>query len=263
VTRTFIPLLLALAAFAAEPQPLFHAHAHNDYLHARPLRDALDHGFCSVEADVWLVDGRLLVAHDRAQVKPERTLEALYLDPLRERVARNGGRVHRGGPSLTLLIDFKSDATNTYRALRELLPRYAAMLTRFHADRTETNAVTVVLSGNRPRGWLAVETNRLAACDGRLADLDTPASPHFMPLVSDNWRLHFQWCGTGPFPEGERRRLAELARQTHAQGKQLRLWATPDLPAVWSELLAAGVDWINTDDLTGLQEFSTKRGNKP
>src|SRR5712672_4165891 len=68
----------------ANPKPLVRAHAHNDYEHQRPLFDALEHGFCSVEADIYLVDGKLLVAHDRSKVKPERTLEALYLDPLRE-----------------------------------------------------------------------------------------------------------------------------------------------------------------------------------
>ena len=40
----------------------------------------------------------------------------------------------------------------------------------------------------------------------------------------------------------------------------MRFWATPDLPgaardAVWSELLAAEVDHVNTDDLAGLREF--------
>src|SRR2546429_8940516 len=87
------------------PPPLARAHAHNDYEHARPLLDALERGFCSIEADVWLVDGRLLVAHDRNAVKAERTLQALYLDPLRERVRRNGGRVYRDGPEVTLLVD--------------------------------------------------------------------------------------------------------------------------------------------------------------
>ena len=35
-------------------KPLGQAHAHNDYYHKRPLLDALSHGFCSVEADVFL-----------------------------------------------------------------------------------------------------------------------------------------------------------------------------------------------------------------
>src|SRR2546428_201080 len=86
---------------AAPPAPLVHAHAHNDYEHKRPLLDALDHGFCSVEADIFLVDGKLLVAHELGQTKPERTLQALYLDPLRERVKANGGRVLKDGAEVT------------------------------------------------------------------------------------------------------------------------------------------------------------------
>jgi hypothetical protein len=65
---------LVLVLHAAEPKPLVRAHAHNDYEHARPLFDALDRGFCSVEADVYLIDGELLVAHDRKDVKAGRTL---------------------------------------------------------------------------------------------------------------------------------------------------------------------------------------------
>src|SRR6266513_381993 len=78
------------AAFAS-PAPLLHAHAHNDYEHSRPLFDALDHGFCSVEADIYLVDGQLLVAHDREKVSATRSLQALYLEPLRQRVQQNHG----------------------------------------------------------------------------------------------------------------------------------------------------------------------------
>ena len=44
------------ATSPSSPTPLPRAHAHNDYEHPRPLLDALSHGFCSVEADVHLVD---------------------------------------------------------------------------------------------------------------------------------------------------------------------------------------------------------------
>src|SRR5262245_45294116 len=70
--------------------PLPQAHAHNDYEHKRPLLDALDNGFCSVEADIFLVNGELLVGHTSKDLRPERTLEKLYLDPLRQRVKANG-----------------------------------------------------------------------------------------------------------------------------------------------------------------------------
>ena len=39
--------------------PLANAHAHNDYEHERPLLDALDQGFTSIEADVFLVEGQV------------------------------------------------------------------------------------------------------------------------------------------------------------------------------------------------------------
>src|ERR1700722_3090172 len=99
---------------AGEPTPLTRAHAHNDYEHKRPLFDALDQGLCSVEADIFLVDGQLLVGHTRRSLKPERTLESLYLVPLKERVDKNGGRVYPGGPEFTLLIDIKTNGAQTY-----------------------------------------------------------------------------------------------------------------------------------------------------
>src|SRR5438128_3828966 len=106
------------SAASPNPIPLLHAHAHNDYEHARPLFEALDHGFCSVEADIYLVDGQLLVAHDREKVSPDRTLQTLYLEPLRARARRNAGRIFPNGPDVTLLIDVKADGEATYAALR-------------------------------------------------------------------------------------------------------------------------------------------------
>src|SRR2546430_8556980 len=124
------PFLLAFAfTCQGAPLPLRHAHAHNDYEHARPLFDALEQGFCSVEADIYLVNGQLLVAHDRDKVSPARTLEALYLDPLRERVKKNGGKVFPNGPDVTLLVDVKSDAEETYAVLRKVLESYTGILT--------------------------------------------------------------------------------------------------------------------------------------
>ena len=50
-------------------KPLGQAHAHNDYYHKRPLVDALSHGFCSVEADVFLKNGKLLVGHFQFELR--------------------------------------------------------------------------------------------------------------------------------------------------------------------------------------------------
>ena len=254
-----------VAIAAPNPTPLSRAHSHNDYEHGRPLLDALDHGFCSVEADLWLVDGRLLVAHDRDAAKPERTLEALYLDPLRDRVQRNGGRVFPQGPTFTLLVDVKSEARETYAALRAVLRGYTNLLTAFTPTHQVTNAVSVLLSGNRAVDVLAAESLRYAALDGRLPDLTPDASPHLIPLISDNWALRFQWRGLGPLADDERQKLKQWVVQAHQQGRRIRFWAAPDTPAGWRELHQIGVDLINTDNLAGLSDWlleAERRGER-
>lgn len=258
----FIAVLgLALPSRAQElPAPLVNAHAHNDYNHERPLLDALDHGFCSVEADVWLVENRLFVAHNRDGVDPARTLESLYLEPLRDRVRANGGRVYPGGTELILLIDIKSDGESTFAALLAALKRYPELFTTYSEQGgLEKRAVRAVLSGNRPRAAMEAEATIVAAYDGRLDDIGGGASPAFMPLISANWRSVFEWIGDGPMPPEERERLGDIVRRSHAEGKKVRFWATPHKENLWDELDAAGVDLINADDLGRLQRYLLRK----
>src|SRR6202000_231831 len=100
-------LLAVRSLHADEPLLITGAHAHNDYVHTHPLFDALTNGFCSVEADIFLTNGQLLVAHTLKETVPGRTLQSLYLDPLRARVKQNGGHVYTNGPEFTLLIELK------------------------------------------------------------------------------------------------------------------------------------------------------------
>ncbi len=239
--------------------PLPQAHAHNDYRHRRPLLDALDHGFCSVEADIFLVDGKLLVGHDRSELTPQRTFESLYLVPLAERVRGNAGRVYADGPQVTLLIDIKTNGPSTWPVLHKALTRYAKVFTRVENGRVVEGAVTAVISGNRPFKEVAATSPRFAGIDGRMSDLDSDAPAHLMPLISDHWFRHFKWNGKGPMPEEERKKLLDIVKRAHASGRRLRFWATPDIEPMWRELHAAGLDMINTDDLEGLSRFLRSR----
>jgi hypothetical protein len=258
LTLAAVIVLLATAtrpANAANPTPLPHAHAHNDYEHPRPLFDALDHGFCSVEADIWLVNGELLIAHDRKNLKPERTLESLYLKPLAERVKANQDRVYPGGPPFYLLIDVKTEAAATYGRLRDVLAQYADLLTSYEDGRREERGVTIILSGNRATEAVAGEKRRFLAIDGRPENLDTNPPADLYPWISGNWTLLFKSEADGTLSPTERDRLRAFVARAHDQGRKVRFWATPEKPALWAELRAANVDFVNTDRLADLQQF--------
>jgi hypothetical protein len=248
-------------ASAADPavSPLKNAHAHNDYEHTRPLFDALDQGFNSVEADVFLVDGKLLVGHTVLDLKPNRTLESLYLDPLRERIRANGGKLFKDGPPAWLLVDVKTEANSTYAALHEILAKYADILTTIDNGNVEPKAITVVVSGNMAKAAMAKQTLRYAGYDGRAPDVNSELPANLMPWVSDNWTKMFKWNGAGPISGEERAKLRDFVANAHKHGKLVRFWATPEKPEFWAEMRAADVDLINTDQLAELRKFLTQK----
>ena len=244
------------------PDHLPQGHAHNDYEHHRPLVDALHAGLTSVEADVWAVDGHLLVAHTQDEVDRARTLSSLYLRPLAQRFAGN-----RHGPRVQLLIDVKSDPSTTLPLLRAQLAHYASVLTRYRGCTATPGPVSVVLSGNArpaaPSGegvsYFGYDVQPERTHDTRLRDAVTP-------LVSARWDAYFSWDGHGSMPRGERGRLREMVRAAHLVGSAIRFYDTPDdrgaaRDAVWRELAAAGVDYINTDDLAGFRAFIHRLGD--
>ncbi len=235
--------------------PLVHAHAHNDYEHARPLFDALDHGFTSIEADVYLVSGELLVAHNVFQLSKQRTLEGLYLKPLMERSKQNGGRVYRDGPSLTLLVDIKRDGATAYAALHKLLTNYKDMVSETIDGRYIEKAVTVIVSGDRPIDEIASSNPRYAGIDGRLGDLECDLPTSLMPLISDQWSQHFQYRGIGDFSNDEKNKLREIVEKVHRKGRRIRFWATTESESLWRELRDADVDLIGSDELGKLSQF--------
>ncbi len=255
--HTLAVLLLAAAPAAAGPLPLVpRAHSHNDYYQPRPLLDALDNGFGSAEADIFLVDGELRVGHDTWELEPGRTLEKLYLDPLFERSAANDHRsVYAESIEFQLLVDIKDDPDGVLDRLLVILPEYEPMLTVYTPDSTTPGAVSIVLSGDRPIERARAMPRRLFAIDGRPADLDRGESPHLMPLISSSWRSHFSWRGEGTMPPDEEEWMRDFIARGQANGHRLRFWALP-LPIETSPFYHdTGIDYINTDRPAELRRF--------
>jgi glycerophosphoryl diester phosphodiesterase len=118
-----------------------------------------------------------------------------------------------------------------------------------------SSSPAIIISGNRPINTISNEPVRYAAIDGRLPDLESKPPRALVPWISDNWAKHFTWRGEGAIPPEERARLRRWVQQAYEQGRTIRFWAIPDNRRGWAELRAAGVDLINTDDLSGLRDF--------
>ena len=207
----FAFLLCATGLLAADPIALRHAHAHNDYEHARPLEDALAAGFTSVEADLFLIDGEIRVAHYRTDAKPGRTLRSLYLEPLQKIARRHDGRIHPHRPEFYLMLDYKASGEPDVRALHQAvtneLSGFKELLTTVEDGCLTRRAVAIVLSGSRPADVIAREPLRRWAIDGQMSDLTNSAPAHLIPWISTSWRSTFSWNGEGEFPADQRTKL--------------------------------------------------------
>lgn len=243
--------------------PLDNAYAHNDYWHKRPLFDALEKGYTSIEVDIFKIRNEFVVAHMLPVFRPGKTLENLYLRPLKEYINAHGGYVYPGyRRPITLMIDIKFNGNGTYRALKGLLQKYRDILTEYNGGIVTEKQVTIVLSGSKPYHALRAEENRLAFIDEDLAGIiKNPEPSSVCPIASCHYRSLLNWDGKNTMPEIQRLRLESFVIAAHRQGKKVRLWASPESANVWRQLLHCGVDLINTDRLADLQDFLLARAN--
>src|SRR5258706_12938425 len=98
---TLFLLLLAAAGLAGQP-PLIHAH--NDYQKREPLVNALRNKAFSIEADVYLVNDSLRVAHDKNELAKAPTLNVLYLRPIVDRFRLHHGHISDDGNYAPVLM---------------------------------------------------------------------------------------------------------------------------------------------------------------
>lgn len=231
---------------------LARAHSHNDYQRTAPLTDAVARGFGSIEVDVVLRDGELFVAHEEGDVVPALTLRGLYLDSLRELARESHGWIYTPDRPLQLLVDVKTEAEATYRALDEVLGEYDDLFTRWTSGGRDPGPVTAVLSGNRAVSRVESDTLRYMAVDGRVGEART-LPPDVMALVSVDWE------DLGSTREERLTRARRLVDTVHAEGRKIRFWGTPDEEDLWATLLSADVDYIGTDEPARLERLLRSR----
>jgi alkaline phosphatase len=225
-------------SIAQEYKP-FKLHSHNDYLRKVPFWEAFGAGCASIEADVILQDGELMVAHEKATIRKERTLKSLYLSPIQK--AKELGLVDEF--NFHLLIDFKTEAYTTLDALIQDLREFESML----YSSSNPNGLKIIVSGNRPKvedypkypSWIFFDYQ------SKVMDDELPWDK--IGMVSLNFRQFSVWNGKGRIVEQEKEKLVSFIQQVHGFGKPVRFWATPDSKSAWKSFYDLRIDYINTD----------------
>lgn len=231
------------------------AHSHNDYRQDEPLMKAWRAGFGSIEADIFLHNGALLVAHEEKELDSSKTLQQRYLDPLNKLVTDNGGYPYADHQKkLILLIDIKTTAVPTLQQLVSVLQRYPTL--------TGAHNLQFVISGNRPFENAFTTYPPYILFDGLLAKSYGQQALRRIAMMSANLADYTKWNGKTTLSRGDRKKLQEVIHHTHSLQKPVRFWNAPDSEKAWRQLTRLGVDYINTDHIEELQKFFERKNTK-
>lgn len=255
-------LLLALAltccGAAAAQSPVL-IHSHNDYAQRVPFYQAYAQQVSSIEADVFLHDGQLLVGHDVEDLRADMTFEALYVEPIVTLFARNGGRAFRDSDqTLQLMVELKSETDPTLRAVAALLGRWPEVFD----PEVNPAAVRVAVTGRVPAPEAFDRYPRFLGFDGAWDADYTPEQLERIALISTNFRDFSQWNGKGTIIPAEKERLEQVIDRAHEQGKPVRFWNAPEGTTVYYTFYDMGIDYINTDNPEVCAAFFADFGNK-
>lgn len=238
-------LLFIFLSSIAIGQPLIHAH--NDYQQAAPLTNALRHKVFSIEADVYLYNNKLVVAHDlptgrQAKELPAApTLDSLYLQPIVALFAKHNGRISSDSNyAPILMIDIKENGAAVLAKLLSMLHLYRSVF-----DRTvNKQAVQIVISGDR--GPIAAWSSYapMLFFDGRPYEVYDPFTLERVAFISDGYANYKKNT------EG----IIQAAAAIHAKHKLFRLWGYADTASQWKQVQQWGVDILNTDKVRECRE---------
>ena len=214
-------------------------HSHNDYLRKEPFYEAFKAGCASIEADIFLKEGNLYVAHEEKSIQSNLTFATLYLEPLskiyRQKRFKNS--------NIQLLIDLKTAAEPTLKALVSEIEKYPEL---FENKRSRMK-ISFVISGNRPKpseykvfpAYIKFDCQELESLDQ--LDKDRVA------LVSFSFQKFSKWYGSGNLSEEDRSKISAVVNKVHSIHKRIRFWGTPDTEKAWQIFSELGIDYINTD----------------
>jgi alkaline phosphatase len=238
-------LLLTELSLAIHAQTVL-IHSHNDYEQAEPLTNALRNKVYAFEADIYLVNDTLKVAHDKKDLATAPSLNSLYIQPIVNLFKVNHNRISSDSKyAPVLMIDIKENGDAVLNALVKMLSAYSPVFDR----KINPKAVQIVISGDRGAisKWKSWPSFMLF--DGRINEQYDKVQLKRVAFISDSY---FNYAKQQETTDSL---IKQLATKTHQVKKLLRLWAIPDNSSSWIHLKKLGVDISNTDKVEECRKY--------
>lgn len=236
--------------FAQKKYAASDIHSHNDYSRPEAFYHAFNAGAGAIEADVYLRNGKLIVAHDTSAAKQLLSLDKMYLQPILKEFKT------RARP-LNLVIDLKGAyAPILSELLEELKP-----LKHLIRSGKNNKPLSIIITGNRPPPDVYNAYPRYITFDDDLQLPHTTEQWKRVAQVSLNFENYSKWRGEGTLPLVDGRVLKSVINAIHASGKKIRFWAAPDNKAGWQKLMELNADILSTDKIDELKQMLNKPGN--
>ena len=249
--RFLLCISINLACFQSFTQSLIHAH--NDYQKPEPLINALRHKVFSIEADIYLSDNKLLVAHDKKELSVAKRLDSLYLMPIIELFRQYKGTIS-GDSSYSpfLMIDIKENGEAALAQLIKLVSQHRSVFDRS----VNAKAVQLVISGDRGASSRWTSYPSYIFFDGRPKETYDSATLLRIAFISDSYLNYIN-------PQDSiTSRIGQVVKKIHGMGKLFRLWGGPDNFESWKLQQQLGVDIINTDIVEECRKYFLEKAKK-
>ncbi|GAA5906659.1 hypothetical protein JCM6882_008087 [Rhodosporidiobolus microsporus] len=241
------------------------------------LQQALKEGTTWVAADIYLVDGELLVAPKPEQLEPGKTFSNCFVEPLLRIFQGSAipvGTAHRRRSSVfahisphspfQLVVRLHTPPSITFPYLVDALePLHdASLLTTYCPNAEVTSPALVTVVSSSAHGAEMVPLEDLASAPGvrfvyRDADIgafdsDEQAqqwSQEVTPVAAGNLLEATGWDGQSAIVEEQRERIAAQVERAHKRGIKVRYEGLPQFPVHVGEnvkhtLHTLGVDYL-------------------
>ena len=248
--KRLISLLILITALCTAGAQV-KIHAHNDFSKPLPLFDALQQHSFSIEVDIFLVKGQLLVGHTMKETTKKKTLSSLYINPIISLFKKHHGFISADSSYKTsLVIDIKQ---NGPEVLQELVKIFQPL--RSYFDRSvNPHAVQLIISGDR--GPISEWKNYPAYFyfDGRPFEEYDQNAIDKIAMISDNYYKYLNARNNN----GDSIKISAVVKKANDLNKPFRFWGSPDSETVWNLLHRCGADIINTDKVRECREYFNK-----